>query len=258
MGMWTIPRGDDGTESYPPEEIRAFIDGLAAGIVRRGLAVPAVLALELTRPLAFLGSQTLITLGPLLECVVAPEDLGRTIQLLSRDERVEALLRRIEALESGTAVGDTEPEEGKGRTEGKDEDQEHDFRKGSAPPDLLARGQRPLDPLLRRSEGVPPSERGGRDGGSCAVDGQQAGTGVGNRPEKHTDLNACQGFAGTAPVEAGPAILCPCPDTTASCGLSRCRGPLDGGSPQARVAGCPMGPSHALGSCDGGGRPWRT
>jgi len=49
------------------DEENRLIDGLARTIVSRGLEVPAIMLLEVTRPISFLASQlAVVALGPLL------------------------------------------------------------------------------------------------------------------------------------------------------------------------------------------------
>lgn len=79
-----------------PSEIEArLVQRLAGEIVRRGLATPALLALESSRPLSFLGSQLLTFAAPLGELVVAPSDYQALTRLLERRDGVDWLARAI-------------------------------------------------------------------------------------------------------------------------------------------------------------------
>lgn len=81
------------------EERDAILERIAQGIVRRGMAAPAVLFLELNKPLSFVASQSLIVLTPFLAPFVRIENVHRYSRLLEKRENVERLIERIEQLE---------------------------------------------------------------------------------------------------------------------------------------------------------------
>lgn len=82
----------------PAEERDRILDRIADQVARRGLQVPAVLFLELHRPLQFLTSQALVVFGPLLTVMFPPAALQTAVVLLQDRENVERLVHRIEAL----------------------------------------------------------------------------------------------------------------------------------------------------------------
>ena len=74
-------------------------DAWALSLTERGLATPAILLLELLKPLSFLGSQLLIVADPLLEALVG--NAGRRYARLLEDRRnVDRLLQALEARQS--------------------------------------------------------------------------------------------------------------------------------------------------------------
>ena len=81
------------------EERDAILERIAQGIVQRGMAAPAVLFLELNKPLSFVASQSLIVLTPFLAPFVGIENVHRYSRLLEKRENVELLIERIEQLE---------------------------------------------------------------------------------------------------------------------------------------------------------------
>ncbi len=81
------------------EERDAILERIAQGIVQRGMAAPAVLFLELNKPLSFVASQSLIVLTPFLAPFVGLENVHRYSRLLEKRENVELLIERIEQLE---------------------------------------------------------------------------------------------------------------------------------------------------------------
>lgn len=75
---------------------RLDLEAVAEWVVNRGLAVPAVLALEMHRPLAHLGSQALLVSAPLLAPLLGLRRFEDLVALLADAERYAALLDRIE------------------------------------------------------------------------------------------------------------------------------------------------------------------
>lgn len=84
-------------------EREELLDRLADAVARRGLQTPAVLALEMHRPLAFIASQGLIVAGPLLGGLLGIERVQRVSRLLREPGALDALLARIENARNGPA-----------------------------------------------------------------------------------------------------------------------------------------------------------
>ncbi len=74
-----------------------FIDQLAAAFGRRGLRLPALIALEAGSPLAFLGGQLLWLAEPALSLMMDRETIRQTARLLEDPAAVAALVNRLEA-----------------------------------------------------------------------------------------------------------------------------------------------------------------
>ena len=72
-------------------EESALLEKVAQLIVKRGMAVPAVLFLESLGPLSFLGSQVVHGLKPFLDVVIDPVDIERLAILLERRDSIERL-----------------------------------------------------------------------------------------------------------------------------------------------------------------------
>ena len=77
-------------------EDHALLARLAEKVVRRELALPAVLFLQSVRPLNSLGSQTMVFLRPFLTGLFKPEDYDRLTRILDRREGIGALVDAIE------------------------------------------------------------------------------------------------------------------------------------------------------------------
>lgn len=84
--------------AQPTAAEREIVERLAAAIVRRGMSGPALLLLESSRPLNFLGSQLLLFLGPMADLVLRGPGHRVFQQFLERRGSVEYICQRIEAL----------------------------------------------------------------------------------------------------------------------------------------------------------------
>lgn len=81
------------------EQRDAILERIAQGIVQRGMSAPAVLFLEMNKPLTFVASQSLLVLTPFLAPFVGLENVYRYSRILEKRDNVERLIERIEQLE---------------------------------------------------------------------------------------------------------------------------------------------------------------
>lgn len=88
----------DFGEPLPADERDAMIEKIAMDIHRRGLETPAILFLEMHKPLSFFASQTLIVTTPLIAPIVGFDRVRNAANLLESRDNVELLIRRIEEL----------------------------------------------------------------------------------------------------------------------------------------------------------------
>ena len=86
------------------EQDRAFLQRLAGKIHKSGFVTPAVFFLEMTKPLALLGSHALVFFGPVLNAFIQSENYYRTVQVFEESANIELLLQMIEALEIDVKV----------------------------------------------------------------------------------------------------------------------------------------------------------
>ena len=82
----------------PEAERDRLLERAAREVVRRRLQVPTVLALELHRPLTFLGSQALIVFTPMLAPAFGLGNLQQLTRLLEDGANLDRLVNRIEEL----------------------------------------------------------------------------------------------------------------------------------------------------------------
>lgn len=78
------------------EKDQALFDKLAEFVVKRKMAAPAILFLESTKPLNFIGSQFLIVLGPLIKIFFNVAEYDRIVELMENRDNVERLICTIE------------------------------------------------------------------------------------------------------------------------------------------------------------------
>lgn len=99
MGMWTIPDKPKNDSRFSDQELDEFIKTLAELVVNRGMSVPAIMALEMAKPLSFVGYSSLVIFGPLLEFIVDPVKMEKLQEVIADREKIEALMVSIETLE---------------------------------------------------------------------------------------------------------------------------------------------------------------
>lgn len=85
-------------EELQTEERSRLIDNLARRIVRRRLETPAIMFLEMHKPVAFLASQCVLMASPLLAPLLGRWEIEKYSRLLNSPENVELLIHRIEDL----------------------------------------------------------------------------------------------------------------------------------------------------------------
>ncbi len=93
MSFWDIPDLD-----LPSEKVEEIIEKAARYIVDRGLGTPAIMTLEIVKPLSFMGSQIGLLFGATFFPLI-PGNWGYNLVGFFHDkENVEKLIQRVEAL----------------------------------------------------------------------------------------------------------------------------------------------------------------
>lgn len=100
-----------GVELKPEE--KALVAKIALKVVRAGLTVPAILALEVHRPLSFVASQALHMLAPFVSMFLDASDVTVLARMLERRESIEEI---IVAIEEADAVAQDAKSSGKSST----------------------------------------------------------------------------------------------------------------------------------------------
>lgn len=84
----------------PSDAQREVVERLCRSVVRRGLTAPALMFLEMSRPLSYVGSQTMHFFAPLVSAVTDAEGYRQFAAFLEHRGSIGYLCRRLEALEA--------------------------------------------------------------------------------------------------------------------------------------------------------------
>ena len=84
-------------------EQKEAVERVAQFLVRFGMSMPAVLALESMRPLSVVGSQFMHVLSPSVAAFLPPTQWDALASLLEEREGLDLLISRIEQLEGEQA-----------------------------------------------------------------------------------------------------------------------------------------------------------
>lgn len=82
------------------KEDKKLLGKLAQTVVSRRLTAPAILFLETSKPLSFIGSQFLVAIQPFIQAVFNFNQYDRIVQLLEDRENVELFIQLIESMEA--------------------------------------------------------------------------------------------------------------------------------------------------------------
>ena len=86
-------------EGFDPEE-EALAERVAAFVVRRRMAAPALMVLETGRPFNFIGSQFLTFLSPFLTLIFSPAEYERFVGFLEKRQSIPFTIDKILELEN--------------------------------------------------------------------------------------------------------------------------------------------------------------
>lgn len=81
-----------------PED-KEFLENLATAVVRWHMSVPIIFFLEMHKPLAYVSSQLMVVMAPLMHFLIPPNSYDRMQRLMEDRDNVEGLLCLIEKKE---------------------------------------------------------------------------------------------------------------------------------------------------------------
>jgi len=79
---------------------KQLISNLAEKVVHHGMAVPAILFLDMMKYLSFFGGQLMVFFGPIITAFVSSQSYYKFAELLEERQNVEFLMLEIERMES--------------------------------------------------------------------------------------------------------------------------------------------------------------
>ncbi|NCB40031.1 MAG: hypothetical protein EOM80_14800 [Erysipelotrichia bacterium] len=97
--MWTIPKDSEHQSKFSVEELDDFVRVIAEAVHARRMSVPVIMALEMAKPLTFIGYSSLVIFGPILDMIFDPVKMEKLQALLADRKRIEQLIVSIENLE---------------------------------------------------------------------------------------------------------------------------------------------------------------
>lgn len=83
-----------------PEPEKEKLTAFAHRIVDKGFSIPVIFYLEMTKYMAFIGSQALVFFGPIVTAFVRSDPYYKMAELLEERKNIEFLLLEIERLEA--------------------------------------------------------------------------------------------------------------------------------------------------------------
>jgi len=86
------------SDELPMERREAIIEAVAKRVVSMGLSVPAILFLEMHKPVSFLASQAVTFFSPVFAAFFGFARMNETAAFLRKRENIEALVEKIEEL----------------------------------------------------------------------------------------------------------------------------------------------------------------
>ena len=87
---------------------KQFVTRLAKRIQKSGFVTPAIFFLEMTKPLALLGSHAMVFFGPIVNSFIKADGYYRAAELFEEPDTVEYLLNEIERLDKEDSVTEGE------------------------------------------------------------------------------------------------------------------------------------------------------
>lgn len=92
-------------EELTEQQTEALIDKAAHEIVRRKMSTPAVLFLEMHKPLSYVASQASIVFAPFMVPLLGYDNVHNYSRLIADRQNVERLICRIERLAGEVRTG---------------------------------------------------------------------------------------------------------------------------------------------------------
>ena len=96
MSIFKGIESDDKTKPPIPEEEDVVLEKVAVKVVQWRMAIPAILFLEMVKPLNYIGAQAMVFFEPFVQTVFNFKDYDIFRTAMERRENIENLLQKIE------------------------------------------------------------------------------------------------------------------------------------------------------------------
>lgn len=94
------------------QETEDLIEKAANEIIKRKMEVPAVIMLEMHKPISYIASQASVVFAPFIIPLVGYDNANNYSRLLTKRENVEKLIRRLEVKQAANAATNREAQLG--------------------------------------------------------------------------------------------------------------------------------------------------
>jgi hypothetical protein len=101
----------DFTQDIPPEKSSELIEKIAKEVVKRRLEIPAILFLEMHKPLTYIASQGVVVFSPFMAPFFGYDNVLLASKLMEKRENVENLICRIEEISANQNRSSSAPTE---------------------------------------------------------------------------------------------------------------------------------------------------
>ena len=101
MSLFKSGFGTPDPEENPlPEEEEAVLDKLARWVVKKSMAVPAIVFCESVKPLNYIGSHGMVFFEPMVQTIFSIKDYDTLRLALEKRQSLEILIQKIEAYDA--------------------------------------------------------------------------------------------------------------------------------------------------------------
>ena len=91
----------DSDKAVEPTEMqRALVEKLCKDVIRRRVTAPALMALEMSRPLNYVSAQFLHFVQPFASAIVDAEEYAQLTAFLEQRGSIEYICKRLEAMDA--------------------------------------------------------------------------------------------------------------------------------------------------------------
>jgi hypothetical protein len=98
MRWWKHAFAVNSSPGEPSPQQSEVVERLCREVVRRGLTTPALAFLEMSRPLNYLGAQSLHFFSPMVGALLGGDDLTHLANFLERRDAIDRIAKRLEEL----------------------------------------------------------------------------------------------------------------------------------------------------------------